>query len=135
MKPLLHAKISCKKFGGKPEDYIEIHDFIDSTKAHIADSRHRIVLHNSFGVFICEKVFGEISQKADGSYVRMPYITNSDGKQISVRDIAEQHIIDDLGCIPSLSDILNKAQLHEDFVGGISKRKIIINPKNIEIVD
>jgi len=104
MKPLLHAKISAKRFGGLPSDYITIHDFFDSTKEHIADSRHRLFLHNSFGIFLAEKVFGTMIQNKNGEWVKMPYITNSDGKQISIRDIAEQHVIDDLGHIPSLSD-------------------------------
>lgn len=48
MKPWIHAKISVKKFGGLPEDYIEIHNWFDQTKTHIPDSRHRLVLHNSY---------------------------------------------------------------------------------------
>ena len=32
MKPWIHAKNSVRKHGGKPEDYQDIHDFIDSTK-------------------------------------------------------------------------------------------------------
>jgi len=30
--PLLHAKSSVKKFGGKVEDYIDIHNWFDATK-------------------------------------------------------------------------------------------------------
>jgi len=140
MKPLLHAKISANKFGGSPEDYIEIHNWFDSTKAHVADARHRIILHNAFGIFLCEQTFGEIVRKHDGSYVRMPYITNSIGKQISVRDIAEQHVLDDMGCIPSLSDVLDKVGIiDESIVGGIKAKKAIvkmkIDPNNMIMVD
>jgi len=94
MKPHLHGNVSAKKFGGKPEDYQEIHDFLDSTKACHADMRHRAILHNSMGPFIAEKVFGIT-------------IVNSEGKTVSVRDVAELHIIDDMGRIPSLSDYLH----------------------------
>ncbi len=60
MKPLLHARRSALEFGGKPEDYIDIHNWFDQTKAHIPDASHRLVLHNSFGIFLCEQQFGDI---------------------------------------------------------------------------
>lgn len=94
MKPYLHGIVSVKKFGGKPEDYQEIHDFLDSTKSHFPDMRHRAMLHNSWGIYLCERLFGL-------------NITNSEGKTVSVRDIAEQHIIDDMGRIPTLQDYLS----------------------------
>ncbi len=106
MKPYIHAKNSVKKWGGIPEDYMEIHDFIDSTKSHIGDMRHRALLHNTFGCFIVEKIFGTMIQKPDGTIVRTSYIINSDGNKVQVRDIAEQHILDDLGFIPSVQDYL-----------------------------
>jgi hypothetical protein len=30
--PNLHAKSSVKKYGGKPEDYIHLHEWLDETK-------------------------------------------------------------------------------------------------------
>lgn len=42
MKPYMHGKISVKKFGGEVVDYQEIHDFIDSSKAHFPDMRHKV---------------------------------------------------------------------------------------------
>ena len=36
--PLLHAKSSVKKFGGKEEDYIAIHNWFDETKSWIGHS-------------------------------------------------------------------------------------------------
>lgn len=109
MKPYLHAKSSAKKHGGVPTDYIPIHDFMDSTKSAHASVKHRAVLHNAFGIFIAEKVFGH-------------NILNSDGKLVSVRDIAEQHVIEDLGYIPSLDDWLKAMEL-QDWMGGPSKEK------------
>ena len=84
MKPYIHAKNSAKAFGGAPEDYLPIHDFLDSSKAHFPDMRHPALLHSSFGIYIAERVFG-------------PYITNSEGKKVQVRDIAEKHVIEDMG--------------------------------------
>lgn len=94
-KPYKHALTDVKKFGGKVEDYLPIHDFMDSTKSSVPDVRHRAILHSSFGIFIVEKVFGH-------------NITNSDGKVISVRDIAERHCIQDLGTIPTMQDWLSE---------------------------
>jgi hypothetical protein len=89
MKPHIHAQSSASKYGGIPEDYLEIHNFMDSSKAAIADVRHRALFHSAFGIFVVERVFGVC-------------ITNSNGKKVSVRDIAEQHVLEDLGFIPSL---------------------------------
>lgn len=108
MKPYLHGLVSVKKWGGKPEDYQEIHDFLDSPKAAHPDMRHRAILHNSMGCFIAERVFGI-------------NITNSDGRIVSVRDICEQHIIDDMGTIPTLSDYLDEMPFY-DWLGGKKKQ-------------
>lgn len=94
----IHAKSSAKKFGGKPEDYQEIHDFFDQTKAAYADTRHRAILHNTLGCFLAEQLFGHA-------------IKNSEGRDIAVRLIAEQHIIEDLGFIPTLENWLDQMPL------------------------
>lgn len=93
MKPYLHALVSVKRWGGKPEDYLPIHDFIDCTKAHMPDMRHRAILHSSFGVYLCERLFGH-------------NITNANARLVSVRDIAERHVLDDMGTIPTVQDYL-----------------------------
>lgn len=110
MKPFLHGVVSAKKFGGKPEDYQAIHDFIDSSKAHIADIRHRALLHSSFGIYLCEMVFGV-------------NVTNSDGQLVSVRDIAEEHVLEDLGRIPSVQDWLGNMTIQKWMGGPVKTRK------------
>ena len=40
--PIVHAKSSAKKFGGKWEDYIEIHEWFDRTKSWYGHALHRI---------------------------------------------------------------------------------------------
>lgn len=95
-KPYIHALSSVKRYGGKPEDYLPIHDLMDSSKAVIADSRHRALTHNSWFIgTILEKIFGN-------------HIVNSDGKKVSVRAIGEEHVLEDFGkrFIPSASDYL-----------------------------
>ena len=56
--PNLHAKSSAKKFGGKPEDYIHLHEWLDETKSWLGDSLHRMFRHHSEGIFEMEKRFG-----------------------------------------------------------------------------
>ena len=57
--PNIHAKSSVKKWGGKPEDYIHIHEWFDATKAWIGHSKHRMFRHHSEGIFGCEEYFGK----------------------------------------------------------------------------
>lgn len=99
-KPIFHAISSSKKFGGKPEDYIDIHNLMDSSKGAIPDNRHRALTHNSwFLSVILEKVFG-VS------------IKNSDNRIVSVREIGEQHILEDFGnkFIPTAQDYLQEME-------------------------
>ena len=102
-KPLIHARSSVKHFGGVIEDYLDIHNLMDSSKAVIADSRHRALTHNSWFIgTILERIFGV-------------YIVNSDGKQVSVRDVGEQHVMEDYGMrfIPSAQDFLEHIEFQE----------------------
>jgi len=92
---LKHAQSSAKRFGGKPEDYLPIHSWFDESKAFLADFRHRALRHHSEGIFLCEEIFG-IS------------ITNSEGKEVPVRYIGEQHVKEDLGRIPTAQDWLTQ---------------------------
>jgi len=92
----IHAKSSAKKFGGKPEDYLEIHHWFDCTKAYEPTFRHRALRHHTQGIFEAEKVFGHV-------------ITNSDGKEVLVRVVGEQHVREDFsGFIPTVQDWLRK---------------------------
>lgn len=92
-----HAESSARKFGGKPEDYQKIHDWFDATKEAWADFRHRALRHHSQGIFEAERQFG-------------PTITNSEGQQVPVRLIGEQHVREDCGRIPSIQDWLQNLQ-------------------------
>ncbi len=94
MKPLEHAEKSVRRYGGKTEDYQAIHDFLDVSKSVHADMRHRALFHNSLGPFIAEQIHGT-------------YVVNSDGRKVSVRSIAEDHIIEDMGRIPNASEFLH----------------------------
>ena len=99
-KPFYHAISSAQRFGGVPEDYIEIHNIMDSSKITMSDNRHRALTHNSWFIgYILEKIFG-------------PTIKNSQGASVSVKDIGEQHVLEDYGnkFIPSAQDFLQEME-------------------------
>ena len=108
-KPMIHAISSARKFGGVPEDYLEIHQLMDSSKGALPDNRHRALTHNSW--FIqpngsLERVFG-VS------------FTNSDGQLVQTRDIGEQHILEDFGgFIPTVEDYLGEVEYEPWLNGG-----------------
>lgn len=108
MKPYVHAVSSAKKFGGVPEDYLAIHNLMDSSKGVIADSRHRALTHTAwFLSVILERIFGVVIQ-------------NSKGRKVSVRDIGEQHILEDFGnrFIPSAQDYLEGMEMKTWMISG-----------------
>jgi hypothetical protein len=110
-----HARSSARKWGGVPEDYIAIHEWIDGSKAHFGDARHRALRHHTEGCWEAERVFGltiTVKKERTGVEVRVP-----------VREIAEQHIFEDLGWIPSLGDWLKNMELKE-WMGGKVKKTV-----------
>jgi hypothetical protein len=104
VKPHVHSRNSVRKWGGKPEDYQRLHDWFDQTKVALPDVRHRAVLHSAFGIFLLEQQFG-------------PTITNSDGRQVSVRAIGEEHVVEDLGFIPTLERWLENLPIESWMLG------------------
>ena len=91
-----HAQSSARKFGGSPECYIQIHEWFDETKELFGDFRHRALRHHSHGIYECERKFGRT-------------IVNSDGREVPVRLVAEQHVREDCGNrIPSVQDWLSQ---------------------------
>lgn len=93
MNPYYHALSSVKKWGGVPSDYQPIHDWFDASKAFLGDIRHRALRHHAQGIFECERAFGTV-------------ITNHEGKYVPVKAIGEQHVLEDIGRIPTLQDWL-----------------------------
>lgn len=94
-----HAQSCARKWGGEPEDYLAIHEFIDSSKQVVGDVRHRSVYHHTLGVYLCQKVFGNtvtVSKKSGHGTHEVP-----------VRLVAERHILEDLGWLPSPADYIN----------------------------
>jgi hypothetical protein len=107
-KPYIHAQSSVRRWGGEPEDYLPIHNLMDKSKGTIADSRHRALTHNAWFVSeILEQIFGVT-------------FVNSAGRTISVRDVGEQHVLEDYNnrFIPSAQDFLEKIPMEEWMIAG-----------------
>ena len=100
---------SAKKYGGVPEDYLDIHELMDSSKTCFSDNRHRTLTHNIwFVTIILPKVFG---------HIRM----NSDGRQYNTKDIGEQHCLEDfrMKFIPTVQDYLENMDMQQWMNNGI----------------
>lgn len=94
--PLIHAKSSVKKWGGTIDDYIALHNKMDCSKGYMPDNRHRVLTHTMFWIKeVMEPIFGL-------------YITNSENRLVSVKDICERHILEDykLKFIPTPQDFI-----------------------------
>ncbi len=100
-EPLVHSLSSVRQFGGKPEDYMAIHEKMDCSKKYCGDNRHRALTHSHFWIYeVMEPIFGKT-------------ITNSDGKIVSIYRICEQHINEDFKFkfFPNVMDYLSEMNL------------------------
>lgn len=177
MNSWYHAKSSAKKWGGSPTDYIEIHEFIDSSKKIIGDVRHRSLYHHTEGIWLCQRIFGrtitvdgpplggvlyipeeldlpdeelddndaftakiiESMKKAiknpQKSYpvLPSPIVVRSEEeakkllqarpREVPVRLIAELHVEQDLGWIPSPKDYIDGMVLKK-WMGGLVRKEV-----------
>lgn len=119
--PYDHARSSARRWGGQPEDYTAIHNFFDESKSHLASWQHRALRHHSEGIFACEREFGIT-------------IMNSEGKQIPTRLIGEQHLLEDLGFIPTVADWF-KNLTHQDWMTRNVKLGREMSTENLEVID
>lgn len=126
--PYHHAVSSARKWGGSADSYVAIHQFFDQTKAAHGDFRHRAILHNTFGVYLAEQVFGttidvtvavtcsacgeRLKVKDDGTVPSKVRHIISCGdpefvpevKRIPTRWVGEQHVIEDMGRLVALNE-------------------------------
>lgn len=99
MVPLKHAESSVKRWGGKVEDYLPIHNKMDCSKAYFPDNRHRALTHTLFWVF-------EVIMPLFGEYIVV------EGKNVPVKDVCELHILEDYAMkfIPTPQDFLQEIE-------------------------
>ena len=91
------AETSAKRWGGEPEEYLRVHGFFDETAAEVpgADPRHRALRHHTTGVRECEQAFGHATRL-------------STGRTIPVRWVAERHLVEEFGVLPTAADWLRR---------------------------
>ena len=112
MTPFHHAVSSVKRFGGIPEDYIAIHDWFDETKQYTGDWTHRAMRHHSAGIQWCVERFGHT-------------ITNTEGKNVPVKVIGEQHVEEDCGFVPTIQDWMQPTKENPiDWMLTVAKKRI-----------
>jgi hypothetical protein len=107
--PYIHSKSSMKRWGGKVEDYLELHELLDSPKSTMNNNTGRMMTHNTwFAYTIIPKIFGY-------------NIINSDGKSVDTVDIAMLHISEDyMGrFIPTPQDFLKHMEVQAWMNNGV----------------
>lgn len=98
--PYYHALSAARCWGGSWRDYIEVEQWFDQTKGHIADARHRLLLHNEFGVELCCRIFGDT------------LIRPSDGGEARVAEVARRHVEEDFGRkVPGVEECFRRASI------------------------
>jgi hypothetical protein len=95
MKPLQHARITAHRYGGRWQDWIAIHDWIDRSKIIFPSMQHRMFLHSDFGEWLAVRIHGEA-------------ISAEDGTLISTRGLFHDHQVEDLGRVVSLEEWLGE---------------------------
>ena len=111
----LHSVSSVKRWGGKVEDYISLHELIDSPKASMNNNSSRLITHNVwFCYHIIPKIFGY-------------NLINSSGKRVDTIDIAMLHVAEDfrMKFVPTLEDYLKHLSLPDWIHNGV---KDVNNP-------
>ncbi|WP_327294441.1 DUF6915 family protein [Streptomyces sp. NBC_01197] len=112
-----HAVSAAKKWGGEPEHYLPIEEFIDSSKKVLGDARHRSMYHHTLGVWLVQEVFGPTLDIPKGT----PGSSHTRTVSVPTRLVAERHIIEDLGWLPSPADYIENMPIAAWMSG--SKRK------------
>jgi hypothetical protein len=120
--PLIHSKSSVKRWGGKVEDYLPLHELLDSPKVTMNNNTARMLTHNVWFCYqIIPKIFGY-------------NITNSDGKSVDTVDIAMLHVAEDfrMKFVPTAQDYLKHMELQPWMNNGV---KDINNPEATKLVE
>jgi hypothetical protein len=130
-KAVFHAQSSVRRYGGKIEDYLDIHVLMDASKSVIADNRHRILTHQNWFISqILPKIFGnymvvpttnagveiqaEIEEhRAAIAELQQELVEGKHGRIVSISQIGEDHILEDFAgkFIPTAGDYMQGMKL------------------------
>lgn len=89
MTPEQHALLSVKRYGGKQEDYYNVHYLMDYSKHFITNGNavHRAFSHNWWGISLLESI------------IPLKIING-----VSIRQLLIDHVREDCGKVPTLED-------------------------------
>jgi|GEM_PF-589103 len=87
-----------EKWGGTEELFRSVVDWFDQPERQTGDARAGLLLQNSFGLFLSERVFGAAIQTGRNRFV-------------AVREVGETLLLARYGSIPSLDTILRHLEL------------------------
>lgn len=107
--PRVHSLSSMKRWKGSIEDYLPIHELLDSPKTCMNNNTGRMMTHNTwFAYTIIPKIFGY-------------NIINSDGKSVDTVDIAMLHIAEDyrMTGVPTPQDFLKHMEVQAWMNNGV----------------
>ncbi len=85
-----HCVSSAQKFGGQPEDYLEVHRYLDRFKAAMPDFRHRAMTHHSEGIWEAIRFFGDTITISTGAKVPVKAICESENQGLVGRGDGQQ---------------------------------------------
>jgi len=113
MNPILHAESSMKKFKGETQEdfqqFLKLHKKMDCSKGTVPCNRHRVLTHHMFWINeVMIPIYGD-------------YITLSNGQKASVKDICEQHILEDyrMKFIPTPQDFIQEMEYKQWMQNGL----------------
>ena len=84
-------------------DHLEVHNLMDSSKAHLGDARHRAIFHSEEGIELA---------------LRLLHFS-----RCNVRDVCRRHVEEDLGFVPKASQYLDRPDGHLGITASIQARK------------
>ena len=87
-----HAESSAKQYGGNAEDYLEIHEMMDSSKSAHADNRHRVIFHSAFGAYLIQKMFG-MDFACDLLFEMYHWVQSKSGRLARTREECRQDVV------------------------------------------
>ncbi|EXL04892.1 DUF6915 family protein [Aquamicrobium defluvii] len=105
------ANASAARFGGDSSAYLELHAWFMETRNWSDGPEHLVFRHHAFGIFEAEARFG-------------PVIALDNGKAVPTRVVAERHVQQVLGRVPSATDFLRRIKGERWMLQATSPRKL-----------
>jgi len=103
LKPIHHALVSARLFGGEPEPYLPVHNAFDMSKAALPDMRHRAALHSvDHGTSVMKLIFDQQIGAASLEAVCIQHVNDDQGF-----DVRLDHWLDECE-VPSFARVRRK---------------------------